>query len=443
MRVSQAGTVGGPVFREAEAGWPSRASEKERRAATRIVKAALVCGAALSIGPFTESLIPPEVSALQQVASTLMWATIIAASSVLPRRAALSTWTDLGLALTFFAFAIVSSLWSPEILASLAKASVLFVTTFAAYRLAFSLTVDEIVDCLVFGLTLTCAGSVFLALFVPEIGIVQTGMHEGQWSGLHASKQSLGAVGALLIFFGGYRLLTQRRLSLYVLGALALASACVIGSGSRGGGSVAVVAIVLLYLVRRAPRIGILLAFGPFVMTVIALVLIGHLYATGDAYFLFFDERIDLTERTLLWHHALERFEDRAIFGYGLNGFWSVETVLHAFAREHGWVLDNHHSGYVAILMETGLVGTSLYLSWFLMFGLRIATPSGREHVPAAHLHLVIAYLNLVFFYNFTETFFLRSTNLMAVMLATLFFVSCQGRRRTVLNALNPSDAER
>ncbi len=404
---------------------------KRARRAVALLKLALVASCFLAVGNYSSSIIPPELGALTQVFSILMWLLIVVASYGVPARIRLGPWTDLALGLAFYAFAILSVLWSDLLAASFLKSGALLITTFAAYRLARSLSLDEIVGCALTGLTILCAASVVMALTVPEIGIVQTGMHEGQWSGLFESKQSLGAVGALVIFFAGYRLMARRRWLPFLV-TVPVALACVVGSGSRGAGATAVAAIVFLYVVQGSPRLGRLMAFGPVVMTLVACSLLGYLYATGSSSFVVLGEQVDLTQRTLIWHHALERFDASPLLGYGLNGFWSVDTILHAFMREHGWVLDNYHSGYLAILTETGLVGMALYLAWMFLFGLRMATLIGRDALPPAHLHLVIAYMNLVFFFNVTETFFLRSTNFMAVTMAVFFFVSAQAldRRR-------------
>ncbi len=401
------------------------------RQALALLKLALVASCFLGVGNYSPAIVPPELGALTQVFSILMWVLIAAASFGVPPRLHLGPWTDLALGLAFYAFAILSVLWSDLLAASFLKSGALLVTTFAAYRLARSLSLDEIVGCVLAGLAILCTASVATVLVLPEIGIVQTGMHEGQWSGLFESKQSLGAVGALVIFFAGYRLMTRRRWLPFLL-TVSVALACVVGSGSRGAGATAVAAILFLYVVQGSPRLGRLMAFGPVAMTLVACALLGHLYATDGHYFVVFGEPIDLTQRTFIWHHALERFDANPLLGYGLNGFWSVDTILHAFMREHGWVLDNYHSGYLAILTETGLVGMALYLAWIFMFGARMARWIGRDALPPAHLNLIVAYMNLIFFFNVTETFFLRSTNLMAVMMAAFFFVSAQAldRRR-------------
>lgn len=394
-------------------------------AAAAAMKGALVVAAIVSVGNFSEHLVSPDLAAGQQVVSMLMWSLIAAASYLVPRRAGLRAWTDLVLALAFYLFAAASVLWSGLLPASVLKCAALLVTTFAAYRLAVSLTLDEIVDAATLGLAIQCAASVVAVVIVPQIAVVQGWTHGGQWSGIFESKQSLGTVGAFLIFFCAYRLMAGGGWSRFAI-LFALGAASVIGSGSRGGGATALAAIAILYLVRRSPRLGAALAFGPLAMTLVAGALIAHLYATGQPYFLVFDERIDLTERTFIWHHALQRFEEHALAGYGLNGFWSIEAISHAFKRQHGWILDNYHSGYLTILMETGLVGATLFTLWFLFFGLKMRALIAWRALPPAHLQLIVAYMNLVFFFDFTETFFLRSTNLVAALMAALFIVSCQ-----------------
>lgn len=393
------------------------------------MKLALMVGAVVSVGNFDEVLVTPEGAALQQTISLGMWTLIAGASYFVPRRIRLRPWTDLAFGLAFYAFAALSVMWSGLLPTSIAKSAALLITTFGCYRLALGLTIDEIVDCVIWALAAQCAASVAFAVFVPEIGVVQVWMHNGQWSGIFESKQSLGTVGAFLIFFSSYRLLSGGRWLPFLL-TFSLAVASVVGSGSRGGGATALAAVAILYLVRRSPRLGAVFAFGPLVMTAIACALIAHLYSSDNPYFMVWGEKIDLTERTFIWHHALQHFEARAPFGYGLNGFWSIDAMAHAFKREHGWVLDNYHSGYLTILMETGLVGLTLFSLWFMLFGMKMKALLRWQALPPGHLQLVIAFMNLMFIFNFTETFFLRATNLLAVLMAAFFFISSQALTR-------------
>jgi exopolysaccharide production protein ExoQ len=122
----------------------------------------------------------------------------------------------------------------------------------------------------------------------------------------------------------------------------------------------------------------------------------------------------------------LSHFEDAPLFGLGLNGFWTVARIYDAFEQNHGWVLDDYHDGYIAILIETGLPGFTLFLLSSFLFAKRIFALLATGSLPAAHCTVAVGFMALSYQINFTETTFLRSTSFDAVLLVTLVFMVCR-----------------
>jgi O-antigen ligase len=94
-------------------------------------------------------------------------------------------------------------------------------------------------------------------------------------------------------------------------------------------------------------------------------------------------------------------------------------------------VLDNYHSGYVAILTETGIVGMTLFALCALLFGFRMSWLRMYRLIPQADYDLIVGYVNLMFLINFTETLFLRSTGFYEVLLIG-FFIASAGVRLAI-----------
>ena len=115
---------------------------------------------------------------------------------------------------------------------------------------------------------------------------------------------------------------------------------------------------------------------------------------------------------------------DRALFGFGLNGFWTTPQFYFGFLHEHDWVLDNYHSGYVAILTETGIVGMTLFALCALLFGFRMSWLRANRLIAPADYDLIVGYANLMFLINFSETLFLRSTDFSEALLVAFFIAS-------------------
>jgi O-antigen ligase len=196
----------------------------------------------------------------------------------------------------------------------------------------------------------------------------------------------------------------------------------------------AIAACVALVFSKKSNRFVEVLSVAPFVMGLLAMLLIGYMYLTGHASIQLFDTEIDFTERTFIWQHALSHFEDAPYFGFGLNGFWTIPRIYDAFEQNHGWVLDNYHNGYIAILIETGLAGFTLFLLSSLLFAKRIFVLTATGSLPAAHRAMIVGFMALSYQINFTETTFLRSTSFDAVLLVALVFMACRNHARPALN---------
>ena len=401
-----------------------------------VTRAAILLVTVFSNGNFNDAIIPgSETSNLQQYVVIVLWITVAIVSYF--RRAVVRIDPAAGffMGLAPYAIAIVSVLWSDVPAASLPKAIAMGLVIFAAFRLVRTMALDEIVESVIHGLFLLNLVSIFLALFVPGIGLVKDYQHAGQWNGLFASKQTLGVCGALLMFFAAYRLLGPAP-RLYHWAAAVAALACVVGSGSRGGGALAAAAVACLYLASVSPRFSRALAYGPFLMCLIGIALIVYFVQTGAKSIVVFDTDIDFTQRTFIWQHALGYFRSAPLLGYGLNGFWTLKDVKDLFIERNGWFLDNYHDGYIAIIMETGVIGLCAFTAGYFFYGRRISGEIHRSGALDRGVALTLVYTCLIFFIDFTETYFLRSTNIASTLLTISLFVGFA--RATGLPASDP-----
>jgi exopolysaccharide production protein ExoQ len=406
-----------------------------------VIKAAVILITFFSNGNFQDKIIPDSAtSSLQQYIVIVMWIVIAGASYF--RRSVVRIEMTMGFFANFslYALALVSISWSYNPIESVTKGAAMCFVIFGAYRLVRTMPFDEIVECIIHGLFLLNASSVFLALFVPSIGILANWQHAGQWNGIFFSKQTLGICGALLMFFSSYRLLNPPRRIYHVIAALA-GLACVIGSESRGGGAVAVLAVACVYLTGVSTRFAKILAFFPFVASLFGVALIFYFVRTGSLYLTIFDTDIDFTERTFIWQYALSHFKDAPFLGYGLNGFWTLKEIKDVFVQQHGWFLDNYHDGYIAIVMETGVVGFCIFLASYFLYGLRIAGEIRDRGALDRNVALTLVYCCLIFFIDFTETFFLRSTNITSSLLTMCIFIAFSRAQRAPARAARTATA--
>ena len=376
-----------------------------------------------NINPVLLGAAPETPSNLQQYLTILAWLVIIGASFSLPARSRVGPWLDVAAGAAFLAYAIVSSAWSSAGAASFLKAAALAITTLGAYRVAVTTSVAVVTDCVVAGLVAVTAASVATVLVAPGIGVIGTWMHNGQWSGIYESKQSLGVAGAFLIFFSFCRL-RLRGGWLAFLASFGLGAAAVLGSGSRGGGAVALCAVLCVLLSNHSRLFSRALLVAPALLTVAAVATLLGLEASGRSKLDILGTETDLTERVVIWQYALGKLSPHLLAGYGLNGFWTDAELYDAFRRTHGWVLDNFHSGYLTILIELGMIGIVLFTLAALLYAFRMSARERTGLVDAARFNMISGFIFLVFVYNLTETFFLRSTTLISALLTVFFLAS-------------------
>ncbi|OKO84365.1 O-antigen ligase family protein [Bradyrhizobium sp. AS23.2] len=408
----------------ASAIWKTRSVGVEK-----IAKSAISCSITFnvvaSMGTFNTALLPTELTFLQQAVALLMWSVLIYASAFVRPRLRLQFNPDLTALVAFYTFAVISVFWTSLSAAAIMKSAALAMTTFGAFCLITRIDIDEVVRATALGLFILVAASAFCALAVPDIGIDHSWMHNGQWQGVYESKQTLGFVGAYLMFFACYLKMREQGWPAFLVTFL-LASTCVLASESRGAGAVALAACALLVTSMWSVRCMRIYAVLPFVMCTLAGLLILYFYVTGYDAIHVGDASIDFTERTFIWQYAISHFDDAPLLGFGINGFWTVPSIYDYFEQNHGWVLDNYHSGYIAILMETGFLGCTLFAASVLLFSNKVLHLIAAQSINRSHCALIIGFVVLSFQTNFTETTFLRSTMFTSVLLVSLFFATCR-----------------
>jgi O-antigen ligase len=415
---------------EVDSGAPGSAIWKTRSVGVeKFARFAIGCSVTInvvaSMGTFNTALLPTELTYLQQAIAILMWVVLIYASAFVRPRLRLQFNPDLIALVAFYTFAVISVFWTSLNAAAIMKSVALAMTTFGAFCLITRIDMDEVVRATALGLFILVAASAFCALAMPDIGIDHSWIHNGQWQGVFESKQTLGFVGAYLMFFACYLKMRGQGWPAFLM-AFLLASTCVLASESRGAGAVALAACALLVTSMWSVTCMRLYAILPFVMCLLAGALIFYFYATGYDAIHVGDAAIDLTERTFIWHYAISHFDDAPLLGFGINGFWTIPSIYDYFEQNHGWVLDNYHSGYIAILMETGFLGYVLFAGSVLLFSSKVLHLISARAIDRSHCALIIGFVVLSFQTNFTETTFLRSTMFTSVLLVAFFFATCR-----------------
>ena len=380
----------------------------------------------MSSGNFSPGILSPDQSdLLQQAIVEVLWVLLLIPALFRTKsfRMKINGYTLVLIA--FVTYAVMSSLWSGGGMEAYMKAAALGLNTFGVYVLISILKIDAIVDILICSLFLLISMSIVAVFFFPSIGVVDTWQHRGQWQGVFAQKQILGITASILLFCAAMRVRADRRVAWRTYHAVVIASAgaCVLGSGSRGGGVLAVGAVVLSLLSTRSRSVRSVVGFVPLIAFGFAIAIMVHLYRTDLDFLSIGDFDIDFTQRTMIWKHAIDNVSlGSFLFGFGLNGFWTDPYIESSFLGHYGWFLDNYHDGYLYIFSECGVVGSFLFLliTFFISRKIRPALETSKENKRA--MELMLGFVTLVYIINLTETFFLRSTNFVSLLFLGFLF---------------------
>ncbi|MDJ0390008.1 O-antigen ligase family protein [Roseomonas sp. E05] len=407
-------TALGPSF----AAIRNAAAEPLYAAAPALVSARwMVLGiAVMSAGNFNPALFglpDATVETAQKLVALGLWLALIAISFLPGTQRQRPVTTGLLLPVLVVGWVALSASWSGQPDDSLGKALVLLLTTFGAWRAATLLHWHEFFEQLMQAQLLLVLASIAVVIAMPSIGVLHNWQHDGLWSGIYISKQTLGTVAANLLFLCLLRLCYQPS-PIALLGLLA-GTAGVLGSGSRGGAVMAAAAVGCVLLARRSPRLAGLMSYLPILCLLLATAGITFILLSGLSYFPLFGTKVDLTERTIIWQFSLDAWTTRPWLGFGVQGFWTEASYYDRFLRIHGWVLDNYHSGYVNFLVEFGAIGFALLTGFMLVLCRKLAAiiaaapalPSRARFAVEAAFGLIV----LLFTINLTESFFMRATD--------------------------------
>lgn len=275
----------------------------------------------------------------------------------------------------FCALALASTLWSTDPKGTLRDAGTLAVLWIALPTLADRLGLAATARVLLNLVAVVLVASAALAILAPEVGrhsgdeFIQFS-HAGRWRGLFGHKNGLGPWAALgsVFLFTHAGLLGGPRAWLWLARASALACLAFAGSAT------ALVLAGLLWAAWIGARMTRRLTPGAALALTLAAALPAALLLASPL----LDRALDLlgrgttlSGRTEIWALALDRIRENPWFGAGYQRFGGADFLAEAGLRV-GQALPGPESGYLALLLDLGLVG-ALLLAWPVLAALRDA----------------------------------------------------------------------
>lgn len=267
--------------------------------------------------------------------------------------------------LPYLGIALASVFWSLD-----PKVTIRNVAGLIALWLTVPLVVNRIglqraIRIILHVMAVTLILSVIVALLVPEIGR-HTGLevmqqsHIGRWRGIFGHKNSLGAWAAL----GSVFLFTQAGGTgvvgrLYWWSARLAALTCLAKAESVTAIVVAGVLLAVWLAFRIAQRVSPALAM---VLNLMLAVLVGIvILGFSDLIFELLGRSAGLTGRPIIWAMAEHFFWLRPWLGSGFGTLGGPEFLEYILISV-GQAIPGPESGYLVLLLETGIVGTACFL---------------------------------------------------------------------------------
>jgi exopolysaccharide production protein ExoQ len=260
------------------------------------------------------------------------------------------------LLLIVVAYLFMSVLWSVDPQTSFRRSIIYFFFALGVIGIANSLSGDEYLELLRKLVFLSAIASLVLLVTSPATALMSDGMLRGIFphKNFMAQVMAAGVLASLhgMRIGGGHRRSCVAMIILFVGLAFADKSAT------------SMMTILLFCAVEI-----ILFISGRYVMIILAIVSIPVLLLillSPDLILDFLGKDATLTGRTDLWRFVDIDIAQRPLLGWGFDAFWSPGNPLaNDISANLGWHVPHAHNGLRELLLEVGVVGTSLFVIVF------------------------------------------------------------------------------
>ncbi|VAV88809.1 hypothetical protein MNBD_ALPHA06-105, partial [hydrothermal vent metagenome] len=310
--------------------------------------------------------------------------------------------------------ALASVSWSIDPDPTFRRAVALLLTTLFAIYLASRFDWAAFIELFAVCFLLIALLSLFLALFVPDIGLMQE-IHPGAWSGVYMEKNSFGMNMAKLAHLSLCVMIFRPTRRVFWGAVFVLAVVLVLLSTSKT--SLIAVSLILMgmggvYLVRMGPKI----AFPALYFAVV----FGVGFVLALEYFPEFmfgliGREPTLTGRTDIWIALFDQIRERPWFGHGYAVFWLDEAGPAFWVRQRTeWLVPSAHNGWLETWLSIGLLGVAFFAMAYM--GALISAFRQLLRGQSAYWALVSVLIFLLF--SMSESNILQQNNLGWILFA-------------------------
>jgi exopolysaccharide production protein ExoQ len=318
----------------------------------------------------------------------------------------------------FMGYALLSSLWSSDIIDSMRKVVFLSILIFFGYFLAEKYRPEEQMR-LIFAVgCLAVFGSYLMVAMLPSRGLD----NQGHWTGLFGHKNFLGiylSIYLMSFFFMSRRMTLFRLLGLVAVlfGVLAIYL-----SESRTGWVTCAFLLAYVCMSRLLKRFKSMdfpaMIFALFSLTGIFGWII---FENFSSFTKSLGKDASLTGRTVIWKEAIWAIGRHLFFGYGYAGFWgghsseSNAVNVQISSALNGQEIYHAHNAVLTLTLQVGVIGMAI-LAIALFSAFRSAIRSifvYRSKAALWYLGILLALLVA----GSDESVFMNYLSLMSVLL--------------------------
>ncbi|GMM70433.1 O-antigen ligase [Alteromonas gracilis] len=260
-------------------------------------------------------------------------------------------------------FILISFTWSDIPSKSIYSAVQLIIITCFVIVAASKLSINQVLQCLYFTLSVIIVLSAFTVLALPEYG---TRIYVGELSyrGVFIEKNRLGQVLVYYLCFSIF-LFKPKTTNYIVAGCAAF---LITNNNSMTALLLCFFTIILIGIVRLLKTNPIIRNKNLSIISLILTVSLLILFLAFEAIMLALGKDPTLTGRTELWKYGIDAILERPFTGFGYDAYWSstYEWGGEYMRQVISWGPMSMHNGWYELILQIGIPGFSLFLYLFI-----------------------------------------------------------------------------
>ncbi len=316
--------------------------------------------------------------------------------------------------------AFLSISWSALPFITIRRVVALTLTTLYGILFAHYYKLEDQINILTYSFGLLVILCFLYSMLFPEIGIHQTGVHEGLWRGVFVQKNTMASILVLAVMVFIYKLRTTRKNRALNISLLVISFLLILLSSS----TTAILSIFLVYLsvyifkfYAKLNKRNVIINF------LFALVMFGSLlyYLVDNLDYIFnlFGKDLTLTGRIPLWFILLESAQDKLLMGYGYGSYWNgTGSPSASVLSQLMWIPNDAHNGYLDIILSIGIIG--FIFVCMKIIDIFISTKALYNNNRERKYLLIISVIVYILLLNVTSTSILKQNSIFWILLVSI-----------------------